>query len=97
MPRVHHPMKLAAERRFLVRVDIPVPATGFGNRLNEMEAWCRANFHADQWVLLFATSAMPADAFRQHKRRILATLVDRPMPVCISCVTTPGKVAKLGI
>ena len=43
-------MKLAADRRFPVRVDIPVPVAGFGNRLNEMEAWCRTNFHADQWA-----------------------------------------------
>jgi hypothetical protein len=50
MARVHHPTKLAAEQTFPVRVDIPVPKTGFGNRLNEMEAWCRANFHADQWA-----------------------------------------------
>jgi hypothetical protein len=50
MVRVHHTMKLAAERKFPVRVDIPVPAAGFGNRLNEMEAWCRTNFHANQWA-----------------------------------------------
>jgi hypothetical protein len=28
MARIHHPMKLAAERRFPIRVDIPVPAAG---------------------------------------------------------------------
>ena len=52
MARAHHPTKLAAERKFPLRVDIPVPAAGFGNRLNEMEAWYRANFHADQWCII---------------------------------------------
>ena len=50
MARVHHPVKLAAERRFLHRVDIAVPQGGLGGALNAMLAWCRDNIHADQWA-----------------------------------------------
>jgi hypothetical protein len=43
-------MKLAAERNFSIRVDIPVPpVVGLGNSINEMEAWCRANIRAGEW------------------------------------------------
>ena len=46
---MHHPTKLAAERSFPHRVDVPVPAGGLGGRLNEMLDWCRANIAAGEW------------------------------------------------
>jgi hypothetical protein len=42
--------KREAERRYPHRVDVPVPPGGLGNRINLMNDWCRANFHADQWA-----------------------------------------------
>jgi len=35
------PGQVEAERRFPVRVRVPVPAGGLGRRLNEMHAWLR--------------------------------------------------------
>jgi hypothetical protein len=49
MARVHYETRLAAERSFQHRVDIPVPLGGLGNRLNEMLVWCRANIAAGEW------------------------------------------------
>ena len=68
MTRVHHPTKPAAERRFQVRVDIPVPVAGFGNQLNEMEAWCRANFHADQWARHGHSTKQPGQIAQDYAR-----------------------------
>jgi len=39
----------SAEGKFPYRIDIPVPASGLGNRLTEMLMWCRANVAAGTW------------------------------------------------
>ena len=39
-----------AERRFLYRVDIPVPGSGLGRRLTEMHDWCRQNVVPSGWA-----------------------------------------------
>jgi hypothetical protein len=49
MARVHYETRLAAERRFPHRVDVPAPAGGLGGRLDAMHEWCRANVAADRW------------------------------------------------
>src|SRR5882672_7340848 len=40
-----------AERRFPVRVRVGVPATGLGQRLNEMQAWLDENCGANGWAM----------------------------------------------
>ena len=40
-----------AERRFPVRVRVGVPATGLGQRLNEMQAWLDENCGASGWAM----------------------------------------------
>jgi hypothetical protein len=77
MARVHHPMKLAAERKFAHRVDIPVPpVVGLGNRINEMEAWCRANFHADQWAHHGHREKEPGQIAKDYARFYFLTEAD---------------------
>jgi hypothetical protein len=40
-----------AERRFPVRVRLVMPASGFGERLNQMQTWLDQNAGADGWAL----------------------------------------------
>jgi hypothetical protein len=40
-----------AERRFAMRIRIAVPHAGFGDRLNQMQAWLDQNAGADGWAL----------------------------------------------
>jgi hypothetical protein len=40
-----------AERRFPCRIKLGVPRGGFGQRLNEMQAWLDENCGADGWVI----------------------------------------------
>ena len=77
MARVHHPMKLAAERNFPVRVDIPVPpVVGLGNRIKEMEAWCRSNFHTDQWAHHNHSEKEPGQIAKDYARFYFLTEAD---------------------
>jgi hypothetical protein len=39
-----------AERKFPIKVDIPVPPGGLGRRLTDMLDWCHANVAADAWA-----------------------------------------------
>ena len=38
-----------AERRFPIKVDIPVPPLGMGGRLNQMHDWCHNHVTAGTW------------------------------------------------
>jgi hypothetical protein len=40
-----------AEHRFPVRVRVGVPATGLGQRLNQMQAWLDENCGASGWAM----------------------------------------------
>jgi hypothetical protein len=40
-----------AERRFAVRIRVAVPATGFGESLDQMQKWLDQNTGADGWAL----------------------------------------------
>src|SRR5690348_6118903 len=40
-----------AERRFPVRIKMAVPPGGFGERLNQINAWLDANGGADGWAM----------------------------------------------
>ncbi len=50
MARIHYPARLAAERRFPHRVDVPVPGSGLGRRLTDMLNWCRENAPPGAWA-----------------------------------------------
>jgi len=47
--RYHYPGRLAAERRFPHRVDVPAPGSGLGRRLTEMLDWCRESVAEGAW------------------------------------------------
>jgi len=49
MARTHNPGKRDAESRFPVRVDVPVPEGGLGERLNRMVDWCQLNIKGGSW------------------------------------------------
>jgi hypothetical protein len=40
----------AAERKFPIKVDIPVPSGGLGRQLTDMLDWCHANVAAGAWA-----------------------------------------------
>jgi hypothetical protein len=39
-----------AEAKFPHRVDVPISASGLGNRLTGMMVWCRQNVPAGAWI-----------------------------------------------
>jgi len=39
-----------AERKFPIKIDIPVPPSGLGRRLTDMLDWCHANVAAGAWA-----------------------------------------------
>ena len=49
-PTDRNSFQKAAEAKFPIRIDVPVPPDGFGRRLPEMYAWCRENVAAGQWA-----------------------------------------------
>jgi hypothetical protein len=48
--KARHPFKDEAERRFLHKVDIPVPDTGLGRDLTAMLDWCWARVPQPGWA-----------------------------------------------
>jgi hypothetical protein len=49
MPRTRIRLKQQAEKRFLHKIDVPVPPDGIGLRLDAMLAWCRAHVARGFW------------------------------------------------
>ena len=49
MTRANYPGRRAAARNFPHHVDIPVPRTGLGMRLTEMQNWCFDHVEAGKW------------------------------------------------
>jgi hypothetical protein len=76
MARVHHPMKLAAERKFPHRVDVPVPVGGLGSTLNAMLAWCRDNIHAETWAQHGHSEKQPGKIAQDFARFYFRTAED---------------------
>ena len=68
MARTHNPGKRAAERRFKFHIDVPIPAGGLGNRLNEMHDWCRANIAAGAWAMHGHTEKQSGQIARDYTR-----------------------------
>jgi hypothetical protein len=52
------------------------PVVGFGNQLNEVEAWCRANFHVDQWAYHSHSDKEPGQIPQYYARFYFATAED---------------------
>src|SRR5262245_44143718 len=44
------------------------PMVGLGNRINEMEAWCRDNFHVDQWAQHRHSTKQPGQIAQDYAR-----------------------------
>jgi hypothetical protein len=49
-PTDRNSFQKAAERKFPIKVDIPVPPGGLGRRLTDMLDWCQANVAAGEWA-----------------------------------------------
>jgi hypothetical protein len=49
MPPTRTRLKQQAEKRFLHKIDIPVPPGGMGSRLDAMLAWCRIHVARGFW------------------------------------------------
>ena len=49
-PTDRNSFRKAAEAKFPIKIDIPVPENGFGRRLTEMHQWCRENVAAGAWA-----------------------------------------------
>ena len=62
------PNRKLAERRFPFRVDITVPGTGLGTRLDMMLRWCYQNLDVDHW----AQHGTSVEAGSGHPRRNVA-------------------------
>ena len=60
--------KREAERQLPHTVDVPVPPEGFGNRINEMVAWCRDNIQPDGWENHGHSEKRPGEIARDFAR-----------------------------
>jgi len=49
-PTDRNSFQKAAERKFPIKVDVPVPPGGLGRRLTDMLDWCHANVAAGGWA-----------------------------------------------
>jgi len=49
MARTFNRLKQRAEKRFTLKVDVPVPRAGLGQHLTEMLAWCREHAARGRW------------------------------------------------
>jgi hypothetical protein len=49
MVRTFNRLKHRAEKRFALKVDIPVPRGGLGQKLTEMLTWCRQHAARGRW------------------------------------------------
>ena len=49
-PTDRNSFQKAAERKFPIKVDIPLPPGGLGRRLTDMLDWCHANVAAGAWA-----------------------------------------------
>ncbi len=76
MARTHYPGRLAAEREFPHRVDVPVPGDGLGRRLTDMLDWCREHVAADTWGQHHHSERRKGEAPRDFARFYFVTEKD---------------------
>jgi hypothetical protein len=61
-------LKYRAEKRFALKVDIPAPGGGLGQKLTEMVAWCRQHAAPGRWDCHGHQTPAPDGTLQQFAR-----------------------------